>query len=235
MVASDTRNARAISAVDRPATVRSVSATRFSRAMAGWQHVKTSRSRSSASGSAAARDEPDGPAASATSSTFARSVCRRRSTSRARRRATVVSHAPGERGRPPCGHRARAFSVASCTQSSARSQSPVSRISVATTAARSPATAPVVPTGGGPPSPVPRPPAAGSPVPRPPAARSPMPWPPAARSSASGGVTRRRRARTGAARACRRGPGGAGTRWRSPRRGPGTRGCRSRRSTPWTR
>jgi hypothetical protein len=60
----------------------------------------------------------------AASWTFARSVWRRRSTSSARRLATVVSRAPGERGTPSRGQRASARSTASCTQSSARSQSP---------------------------------------------------------------------------------------------------------------
>jgi hypothetical protein len=48
IVASDTRQARAISAVLRPASVRSVSATRASSDSAGWQQVNSSRSRSSA-------------------------------------------------------------------------------------------------------------------------------------------------------------------------------------------
>ena len=47
IVGSETRNAWAISAVVRPQTSRSVSATCASRASAGWQQVKTSRSRSS--------------------------------------------------------------------------------------------------------------------------------------------------------------------------------------------
>src|SRR4051812_10431406 len=47
MVGSLTRNARAISSVVRPHTRRSVSASWASRASAGWQHVKTSRRRSS--------------------------------------------------------------------------------------------------------------------------------------------------------------------------------------------
>ena len=48
MVASGTRNAPAISAVLRPHTQRSVSATRASRARAGWQHMKMSPSASPA-------------------------------------------------------------------------------------------------------------------------------------------------------------------------------------------
>ena len=48
IVASGTRNARAISSVVRPPSVRSVNATWASSASAGWQHVKISSSRSSA-------------------------------------------------------------------------------------------------------------------------------------------------------------------------------------------
>ena len=54
-VASETRNARAISAVLRPATVRRVRATRLSSAIAGWQQVNSSRSRSSENGSSSGR------------------------------------------------------------------------------------------------------------------------------------------------------------------------------------
>ena len=52
-VGSGTRNARAISGVVSPPSVRSVSATRASSASAGWQHVKISRSRSSVMGMSA--------------------------------------------------------------------------------------------------------------------------------------------------------------------------------------
>ena len=47
MVSSETRNARAISAVSRPPRARSVSATCPSNGSAGWQQVKISSSRSS--------------------------------------------------------------------------------------------------------------------------------------------------------------------------------------------
>ena len=53
----------------------------------------------------------------------------------ARLRAAVVSHAPGVRGTPSRGHVSRARAKASCAHSSARSQSPVVRMSVATTCA----------------------------------------------------------------------------------------------------
>jgi hypothetical protein len=51
-VDSEIRSQAAISAIDTPATVFSVNATRLSGAKAGWQHVKIRRSRSSSSGSA---------------------------------------------------------------------------------------------------------------------------------------------------------------------------------------
>jgi hypothetical protein len=49
-VASGTRNARAIWAVVRPQTTRSVSAIRAGRGSAGWQQGKISHNRSSGSG-----------------------------------------------------------------------------------------------------------------------------------------------------------------------------------------
>ncbi len=54
-------------------------------------------------------------------------------------RAVVVSHAAGRSGMPSSTHRSSARSAASATASSARSQSPVVRISVATMRSRSPA------------------------------------------------------------------------------------------------
>ena len=107
MVGSGTRKACAISAVDSPHTSRSVSATCASRASAGWQQVKISRSRSSgimpppspapagSSGRCGA-----GSSGSTRSGSFRRRVVSRRSTSMARRRAAVVSQAPGLRGTP---------------------------------------------------------------------------------------------------------------------------------------
>src|SRR3954465_11542199 len=50
----------------------------------------------------------------------------------ARLRAVVVIHAPGLSGTPRAGHVSRALMKASWTASSARSKSPVTRISVAT-------------------------------------------------------------------------------------------------------
>ena len=69
----------------------------------------------------------------ATSRSLAAPTAFLRSTSMARLRAAVVSHAPGRPGMPSFGQRCRAIANASCAHSSARSQSPVVRISVATT------------------------------------------------------------------------------------------------------
>ena len=132
MVASGTRNARAISAVVSPARVRRVSATRASVASAGWQQVKISRSRSSgtprSSGSGSS-----GTCIRAASWSLAAPTVSRRSRSVARLRAVVVSQAPGRFGTPSRGQVRRASAKASWAHSSARSQSPVIRISVATT------------------------------------------------------------------------------------------------------
>ena len=99
IVGSLTRNARATSAVDRPHSSRSVSATCASTANAGWQHVQISRSRSSGYSSAFSGSSH------ATSSITSSGIARRKSVSRrsrssARRRAVVVSHAPGFAGTP---------------------------------------------------------------------------------------------------------------------------------------
>ena len=69
----------------------------------------------------------------ATSRSFAAPTAFLRSTSMARFRAVVVSQAPGRAGMPSFGQRCRAAVKASWAHSSARSQSPVVRISVATT------------------------------------------------------------------------------------------------------
>ena len=107
MVGSGTRNACAISAVDSPHTSRSVSATCASRASAGWQQVKISRSRSSGimtPPSPAPAGPPGwygaGSSGSTSSGSFRRRVTSRRTTSMARCRAAVVSQAPGLRGTP---------------------------------------------------------------------------------------------------------------------------------------
>ena len=69
----------------------------------------------------------------ATSRSLAAPTALRRSTSMARLRAAVVSQAPGRPGIPSRGQRCRAVAKASWAHSSARSQSPVTRMSVATT------------------------------------------------------------------------------------------------------
>ena len=138
MVASLDRNARAISAVVRPASVRSVSATRASSDSAGWQQVNISRSRSSGTplwsvSTSNAEPESGSTDSAATSRSLAAPTALRRSTSMARLRAAVVSQAPGRPGMPSRGQRCRAVANASWAHSSARSQSPVTRMSVATT------------------------------------------------------------------------------------------------------
>ncbi len=130
-VASGTRNARAISGVVRPPRVRRVRATRASSASAGWQQVKTSRSRSSARRLSLPRRTIDSvPAAtrprssSASFSTWRRA---RRTRSSARLRAVVVIQAPGLAGIPSRGHVSSAATNASATASSAASKSPPRR------------------------------------------------------------------------------------------------------------
>src|SRR6266571_8749913 len=121
IVASETRNAAAISGVVKPATARSVSATCASCARAGWQHVKIRRRRSSASGaSGGAMDR-------SRSATFSAYRWSRRSRSMARRRAAVISHAPGLSGMPCAGHFSSAATRLSWTTSSAMSKLPMRR------------------------------------------------------------------------------------------------------------
>ena len=99
IVASGTRNARAMSGVATPQISRSVRATCASGASAGWQQVKISRRRSSGIvpdpvGSGISRSS-----ASISSGSLDSSVWRRIRLS-AWRRATVVSQAPGRSGTP---------------------------------------------------------------------------------------------------------------------------------------
>ena len=107
MVGSVTRNACAISTVVSPHTSRRVSATWASLASAGWQQVKMSRSLSSGITSSSSAwpppggtDPGTGASGSMSSGSFARSTRSRRLASIARRRAAVVSQAPGLRGTP---------------------------------------------------------------------------------------------------------------------------------------
>ena len=131
IVGSATRKACAISVVVRPATSRSVSATRDSAASAGWQQVKTSASRSS--GIELTSSSSAGSASSRASSSALRAkVCSRRSRSIARLRAAVMIQAPGFAGAPSRGQRSSAVVKASCTASSASWMSPRTRVSAAT-------------------------------------------------------------------------------------------------------
>ena len=104
IVASGTRNERAISSVSRPPRSRSVKAIWTFGANAGWQHVKISRRRSSFTG-------PTGSGGSSRSWMSAAWAYRswrddsRRSLSMARLRAVVVIHAPGFGGNPDSGQR----------------------------------------------------------------------------------------------------------------------------------
>src|SRR4051794_1457379 len=132
IVASGTRNARAMSVVVRPPSERSVSATWASVESAGWQQAKISASRSSGSSlisSASSAASSDSPASS--SDLWAR-VRSRRIRSMARLRAVVTIQPPGLGGTPVRGQRSSAVSKASWSASSARARSPVARASAAT-------------------------------------------------------------------------------------------------------
>ncbi len=141
IVGSGMRNAFAISAVVRPASARSVSATRPSSGSAGWQQVKISRRRSSSISSASSNRSGIASSWVSDCGSASRPACwsssaeraPRRSRSIARLPATVVNQAPGRCGIPSRGQRRSASANASCAQSSARSQFPVRLISVATT------------------------------------------------------------------------------------------------------
>ncbi len=145
-VASGTRNARAISGVCRPPTRRRVSATRASRARAGWQQVKISRSRSSAielwstscsSVSASAAASPSIRASASSCSWRASERRALRSRSIAAFLAAVVIQAAGLSGTPLVGQLATARANASWTASSAMSRSRTARATTATAAAAS--------------------------------------------------------------------------------------------------
>ena len=120
IVVSGTRNARAICAVVRPQTTRSVSAIC---ACAGQRRVAAGEDQPQAlvglglDGPLQLRQLGDGNCVS------------RRSTSRPRRRATVNSQASGRSGIPSAGQCRSAASTASCTKSSAVAKSPVTWIS----------------------------------------------------------------------------------------------------------
>ncbi len=130
IVASEVRNARAIWAVERPATIRRVSAVCASGDRAGWQHP-ISRASWSSIRSCEARSGSC-PAWRSSSGIRSRHRAERRARSMAFRRAVVSNHAPGRSGRPERSQRVAASTNASCTDSSAISRSPTSFTSVAT-------------------------------------------------------------------------------------------------------
>ena len=133
IVASGTRNTRAMSTVVKPQIVRNASATCDSGDSAGWQQVNSSRNRSSRlSLSSSSIADPSVRSRNASSSFGARRASRR-SRSSALLRATVVSQAPGLSGTPSRRHESAATTTASCSASSARSMSPVRRMRVAST------------------------------------------------------------------------------------------------------
>ena len=129
MVGAGTRNAFAISSVERPPSVRSVRATCASVASAGWQHVKIRRSRSSGTG--ASSSSANSSMCRAISSCFRARRARRRSRSIALWRAVETSQLAGFVGGPATGHCSSAVANASWSASSATSMSPRRRISVA--------------------------------------------------------------------------------------------------------
>ena len=103
MVAGLTRNARAISSVDSPATSLQVSAIRASTGSTGWQAVNISRSTSSSTCAATSMSSvglSDTAHSRPSSSTLLRQVAARRIASTPRRRATVISQPPGLSGIP---------------------------------------------------------------------------------------------------------------------------------------
>src|SRR5438105_4661122 len=132
IVGSGTKNARAISGVVRPPSVRSVSATRASIASAGWQHVKINRSRSSGMMLMSSLSMLSSSVKRASCCCLSASTFSRRILSIALLRAVAISHAVGFDGMPP-SHFSSAIANASCTTSSARSKSRSTRIIVAVT------------------------------------------------------------------------------------------------------
>ncbi len=114
IVASGTRNARAISAVVKPPTARNVNAIAEAGVNAGWQHMKRRTSVSSSCGAVSmAVGSVLWAASSATSLSRWRRADSLRMWSAIRRKATCVSHARGLSGRPSRGHCIAAASDAS--------------------------------------------------------------------------------------------------------------------------
>ena len=127
MVASGTRNARAISAVVRPPTARRVSAICDAGDRTGWQHMNSRMSVSSDSAagrSAAGASHCSGSAQRATLSSRRWRACSLRSRSVSRREATVISQPRGLSGMPSVGHCMAAARSASWVASSAVSKWP---------------------------------------------------------------------------------------------------------------
>src|SRR5690606_5170567 len=153
IVAVGTRNARAISSVLSPPTMRRVSAARDWRGSTGWQATNTSARMSSPTAPALpdavpGTPVPASPTGSATSPAPARgSVASRaylswrprsrRMVSIALRRATVISQAAGLSGTPSSGHCCSALANASWAMSSASPTSRTRRVSATTTLADS--------------------------------------------------------------------------------------------------
>src|SRR5712671_3271338 len=137
MAGSPIRKARATSSVLRPPSSRRVSATWASRARAGWQQVKISRSRSSGKVSSTGLGEDAVSLEYAISACLAANVFARRRRSIALWRAVETSQARGLPGTPSRGHFSTATAKASCSTSSARSKSRRSRIRVARARGRS--------------------------------------------------------------------------------------------------
>jgi hypothetical protein len=128
IVSNGTRKARAISSVERPPRVRSVSPTWASSASAGWQQVKISSSRSSGNAAvwsiASSMESADWASSSRWSCTVLTARVRsRRMRSIAQLRAVVISQPVGLAGTPSRGHRSIAAAKASCAASSASSMS----------------------------------------------------------------------------------------------------------------
>src|SRR6478672_8466220 len=133
MVASGTRNARAISAVVSPPSSRSVRATWAAGDRAGWQQVNSSRSRSSRTGPSSVGSSGCRWACSSAAWAWRSSrVASRRSRSIALFRAVVMTHPGGLGGVPVRGQVRRAAANASWTASSAASMLPRTRVRTAT-------------------------------------------------------------------------------------------------------
>ena len=129
-VGTGTRNARAISSLDRPPTTRRVSATRASGESTGWQLTNISARTSSSILSGSMSSSTAASSAASRAYRSCRAV-RRRIASIARRRAVAISQPAGLAG-AASGHDTSASATASWAASSASPKSPVNRVSAAT-------------------------------------------------------------------------------------------------------